>query len=50
MLLEDGYLFLECALESIVDDFEENALIAGRIVAAHSTEITFGPPTGTTTT
>lgn len=35
IFLQDGYLFLECALDRIVDDFGENSLIAGRIVAAH---------------
>lgn len=35
VLLEDGYLFLECELERIVDGFGENSLITGRIVAAH---------------
>ena len=31
----DAYVFLECALERIVDGFGENSLLAGRIVAAH---------------
>ena len=31
----NGYLFLECVLERIVEGFGRNALIAGRIVAAH---------------
>ena len=30
----DGYLFLECELDRIVDGFGVNSLIAGRIVAA----------------
>jgi flavin reductase (DIM6/NTAB) family NADH-FMN oxidoreductase RutF len=34
VLLEGGYLFLECALERIVDGFGVNSLIVGRIVAA----------------
>jgi flavin reductase (DIM6/NTAB) family NADH-FMN oxidoreductase RutF len=34
--LADGYLFLECELEQVVDGFGENSLIAGRIVAAHA--------------
>jgi len=38
VFLEDGYLFLECELEKIVDDFADNSLIAGRIVAAHAHE------------
>lgn len=35
VLVKDSYLFLECALERIVDDFGENGLIVGRIVASH---------------
>ena len=31
----DGYVFLECTLERVVDGFGENSLLAGRIVAAH---------------
>ncbi|MCH9730690.1 MAG: flavin reductase [Actinomycetia bacterium] len=31
----NGYLFLECELERIVEGFGRNALIVGRIVAAH---------------
>jgi flavin reductase (DIM6/NTAB) family NADH-FMN oxidoreductase RutF len=31
----DGYLFLECELDRIVDGFGVNSLIAGRIVAAY---------------
>ena len=34
VLLAGGYLFLECALERIVDGFGENSLIVGRIIAA----------------
>lgn len=34
ILLEGGYLFLECELDRIVDGFGVNALIIGRIVAA----------------
>jgi flavin reductase (DIM6/NTAB) family NADH-FMN oxidoreductase RutF len=34
VLLEGGYLFLECELERIVDGFGANSLIIGRIVAA----------------
>lgn len=36
--VEGGYLFLECALERIVDGFGDNSLIAGSIVAAHVEE------------
>ena len=38
VFLEDGYLFLECSLERIIDDFGENSLIAGRVVAAQVAE------------
>jgi len=34
VLLEGGYLFLECRLDRIVDGFGVNSLIIGRIVAA----------------
>lgn len=33
-LLDEGYLYFECELDRIVDDFGTNSLIAGRIVAA----------------
>jgi flavin reductase (DIM6/NTAB) family NADH-FMN oxidoreductase RutF len=36
--LKDGYLFLECRLARIYDDFGENSLIAGHIVAARVAE------------
>ena len=35
VFVRNGYLFLECALERIVEGFGRNALVAGRIVAAH---------------
>jgi len=35
IFIEDAYLFLECVLDRIIDDFGENSLIAGRIVATH---------------
>ena len=35
VFIRDGYLFLECVLDRIVDDFGENSLITGRIVATH---------------
>jgi len=35
IFLQDGYLFLECVLDRIVDDFGENSLIAGRIIESH---------------
>jgi flavin reductase (DIM6/NTAB) family NADH-FMN oxidoreductase RutF len=34
VLLEGGYLFLECELERILDGFGVNSLVIGRIVAA----------------
>jgi flavin reductase (DIM6/NTAB) family NADH-FMN oxidoreductase RutF len=38
IFVEDGYLFLECALDRIIDDFGENSLIAGRVLAAQVAE------------
>ncbi len=38
IFVEDGYLFLECALDRIIDDFAENSLIAGRVLAAQVAE------------
>lgn len=38
IFIEDAYLYLECVLDRIVDDFGENSLIAGRVVAAHVRE------------
>ncbi len=32
--VRDGYVFLECELESIVGEFGRNSLVIGRIVAA----------------
>lgn len=34
VLVRDGYLWLECALERVIDGFGENSLIVGEIVAA----------------
>lgn len=34
VLLKDAYLYLECQLDRIIDDFGENSLITGKIVAA----------------
>ena len=34
VILENAYLFLECRLDRIIDDFGINSLITGRIVAA----------------
>lgn len=38
VLVEGGYLFLECRLERIIDDFGVNSLIVGEIVAARVAE------------
>ena len=37
-LVTDGYLFLECKLNQIVDDLGDNSLIIGDIVAARVAE------------
>ncbi|MEA5534716.1 flavin reductase [Crocosphaera sp. XPORK-15E] len=34
VLLQQGYLFLECQLDRIIDGFGENSLIVGKIAAA----------------
>jgi flavin reductase (DIM6/NTAB) family NADH-FMN oxidoreductase RutF len=36
IFLQQGYLFLECKLEKVVDGFGENSLLAGRVVAAYA--------------
>jgi len=38
VLLEDAYLYLECETHRIVDGFDENSLITGKVVAAHVSE------------
>ena len=38
VFVEDGYLFLECSLDRIIDGFGDNSLIAGRVVAAQVAE------------
>jgi flavin reductase (DIM6/NTAB) family NADH-FMN oxidoreductase RutF len=38
VLLEQGYLFLECELDRIIDGFGENSLIVGKIIAAQVQE------------
>jgi flavin reductase (DIM6/NTAB) family NADH-FMN oxidoreductase RutF len=38
VFVEDAYLFLECALDRVVDGFGVNSLITGRVVAAHVEE------------
>ena len=34
VLVSDGYLYLECEMEKIIDGFDDNSLITGRVVAA----------------
>ena len=36
VLLRDGYFFLECELDRVVDGFGENSLLVGQVVAAHA--------------
>ncbi len=36
VLVADGYLYFECELDRIIDDFAENSLIVGKIVATHA--------------
>ncbi len=38
VFVQDGYLFLECRLDRIVDGFGENSLVAGLVVAAQVAE------------
>jgi flavin reductase (DIM6/NTAB) family NADH-FMN oxidoreductase RutF len=38
VFLQDAYLNLECQLIRMVDDFGDNSLITGKIVAAHVDE------------
>jgi hypothetical protein len=35
LFVQDGYVFLECQLNRIIDDFGSNSLIVGEIIAAH---------------
>ncbi len=35
VFLKDGYFFLECELDRVVDGFGESSIITGRVVAAH---------------
>ncbi len=35
LCIAESYLFLECKLFKIIDDFGENSIITGKIVAAH---------------
>ena len=35
IFVEDAYLFLECALDRMIDDFGENSLVCGHILATH---------------
>lgn len=36
VLLRNGYFFLECRLDRVVDGFGDNSLVVGRVVAAHA--------------
>lgn len=36
VLVDDAYFHLECALDRVVDDFGENSLICGRVLAAYA--------------
>ncbi len=38
VFVEDGYLFLECELQQMIDDLGDNSLILGRIVKARVAE------------
>ena len=38
VFLQDAYLCLECELNRIIDGFDDNSLIAGKILAAHVDE------------
>lgn len=38
VVVDGGYLYLECELDRIVDDFGPNSLIVGRVVAARVSE------------
>lgn len=36
--VQDGYLFLECELDRVIDDLGPNSLLIGRVVLAHARE------------
>ena len=38
VVVDGGYLYLECELDRIIDDFGSNSLIVGRVVAARVSE------------
>ena len=38
VFLEEGYVFLECNLERIIDGFGDNSLIVGTVIGAHVDE------------
>lgn len=38
LCIAESYLFLECKLFKIIDDFGENSIITGKIIAAHVDE------------
>lgn len=35
VLLKDSYVYLECGLERIIDDFGDNSIVVGKVLAAH---------------
>ncbi|MBT8132561.1 MAG: flavin reductase family protein [Gammaproteobacteria bacterium] len=35
VFMADGYLFLECELFKIIDGFDSNSLVTGKVIAAH---------------
>lgn len=44
VLLADARLYLECVLERVVDDLDDNSLIIGRIIAARGIEAALRDP------
>ncbi len=44
VLLKDAYLHFECKLDRVIDDFDVNSLIVGRIIAAAVAEDSFRDP------
>jgi len=36
--LKDSYLYLECRLHSVIDDFGENSLVIGHIISAYASK------------
>ncbi|MDX1414337.1 MAG: flavin reductase [Candidatus Promineifilaceae bacterium] len=44
VFIEDGYLYFECELDRIIDGFDVNSLIAGRIIAAYAAKSSLRGP------